>query len=272
LKKEEEMHIKIIACEMDKYIIEPIKSKSPTLYGFSPQSDLSMELSGLKKRLLENKPPLKEGSDYEVYRGPWPNTDYLYQLKFSGKSQVLRGLFAIPVNWIDFNASYFELKSKASPKAYFERKRLVFAMQISSKECGVSEMHIVEEANALLLQDVMREVNKIHQETKIHSPVIEKLNHDLNLISQRKDAIFGDSNFKFFSAALRHARESLPPESELYKKYSELFNGCVDFLGNCRGFTTSFGNAAYAFLERNYYPLISEWKQDDPSYVSSRSF
>ena len=200
--------IKLIVLSNEELIIEPIRDEDLHIYSsYGRSSDLSMELSKLQEYL--NNLELIEKRDFVRIIGPYPNTEPQYQLKFFGKSLVLRALFTIPIEKIQFEQVTNNYNSARITQKDFERQRLQFAVKISSKECFHSEVIWVKKAHQCLFEELKKGINAAHGEYNQLSSVMIQLNRDMKFISSKannEDEFFKHSNFLLLLASLYEAR------------------------------------------------------------------
>lgn len=196
----------------------------PQRIGFkSPFADLSTELNQLKRQLFTHG--LCEGIDYTQYSGPSPSTCHEYKLQFTGKSLVLRALYAIPIDWIEFSET-----TKLSgwgidiTKPDFEMMRMSYATSIHSRECFVSEVPWVKTAYQRSFEELIGAINQVHRQFSKNSPVIEQLKREMTALIQKPDELFESANFHLLLCCLYKAMKKEEADPTVFEKQLVTFN------------------------------------------------
>lgn len=190
--------IRITNLSDDFLQIEPISLK-----GSSHTYDLSIELSILKTQLKEYGLNLDE--DYVVNNGPYPSTRPEYKIEFRGKSQVVRALNKIPTDFINFSGLQ-NGRYRSENKNDLEKNKITIALKLTPKNCFVSEIDCVQQAQKTMFNNLVNDIAGIHNlNLKANSPVIKQLNDDMNTLSKREDKLFDNTNFMLLMAALHNA-------------------------------------------------------------------
>jgi len=227
--RNEKVLIKITELKSALLQIEPMSRKDYS-------SDLSVEFTILKRQLREYG--LNVDEDFVENPGPCPHTSRRYLLEFHGRSRVVRALCSIPSDII--GSVYYALEGNA-----LKISKLCYTLSLTEKECYVSEVAHVKQAQTSIFNDLVKDILQIHsQYSQINSSVINQLNNEIHFLSKRPDPIFVNTNFILLVAALHHAScvEKASPtvvsdsfslfkkESIILGSYEKLIIQCMPYL------------------------------------------
>lgn len=192
--------IKLIKLKNDELIIEPIRNEN--LSNHPHEYDLSIELAELKKQLAQIE--LYEGKEYVRITGPYLNTSPDYRLQFTGKSIVLRAIYTIQKELIEFSPYNGTVPVSINE---LEQFRLIFATKISDRECTVYDKAFVDKAFQILFDELKQAIVKVHSDFKQPSKIINQLQVDINCISAMDNTnSFKNPKFLLLMASLSQAR------------------------------------------------------------------
>lgn len=250
--------IKFIKLTSDEVIIEPIRDENLHQTLLAPPSDLSLELEELKEQLNPTKTWLR-GYD-RSQKKLIENRDYVrvkehYQLRFQGKSSVLRALYSIPMEFIKFDGSTLsEFQTEFNfTKKCFEMMRLKFAATISDRECTVFDEKLVKEAHQFLFTRLVEELEKVHRSFNQPSQVIDQLKRDMEKCKETgNDYPFTMAPFFMLLASIY--------EAALFEKAHPTTpkTGMISFLGG-----NSLLFMLYESLLKSFAEFVSdEWSRE----------
>lgn len=226
----------------------------------------------LAKHGLTEKEDYKVVEDKESHYGSYGHKRFLIQ--FSGKSLVVRALWSVPQDLIDFETP------SISRQRYVEAKQ-VYAVKISAKECFEHDTQFVREAHAEDYRQMKQVIQQIHNEAaaktemKQVSLVVQTLNTDLFFIDQIKEntnpRIMSKSYLALVSLAYAHEQEKAKPtlcvkknaiSNMLFKPESSLlplYRAALDLV--CRAMNSTYEKKLPQFLQDYQEQVAAKQKE-----------
>lgn len=162
------VNIHIVSLNQNELVIEP-KMKD------SWSHDNSIDTATLKDQL--KKAELIEGDDYRVDRASSGYANSRLQIKFQGRSTVVRALWTIPIDMIEFD-------NYLCTKPIFNQAQLTYATTLSKKECTVHDEQFKHKAYAEFYNYIKGEISKIHAPEEKQTTVMQQLDKDLMFIEK----------------------------------------------------------------------------------------
>jgi hypothetical protein len=196
-KSETKVFIRIMNLSPTLFQIEPISVGKKTY----SEKDLSIELRCLKQQLKTYG--LIEDEDYVINNGEYPRTSPEYKVKFQGKSLVIRALFAIPSDLIQFSVNHYDTPTNSGDLEKIKNK---YAVTLPQKQCFYPEVKWVKEAQLQVFTNLKGEIKALHKAfINITSSVINQLDSDIEILSERTDPLFDNTNLSVLVSALQNA-------------------------------------------------------------------
>ena len=178
------IQIKIISLNTNEFIIEPVRDENLHKGSLSSDSDLSIEIRALKRELESKEINLTEPADYESVKNALHESYPKYQLRFAGKSLVLRALFALPISQIQLARESHSTFQTGITNSMFEFMKLNYATQITERECFAFDVKLVQQVQLDILSAINSLTQNVHATFSKLSPLMEQLNHDLAAINK----------------------------------------------------------------------------------------
>jgi hypothetical protein len=177
---------KVITLHEKAFEIEPMRAPELHQSYSGMHSDLSMELSQLKRELAQAPIGLVENADYSLPKGE-SYIPHHYRIRFDGPSLVVRAMHSIPEDRIAFESSYGSYLTSQKYKQYL----ILFSYKITAKECFAHDLQFVLKASHDCLMYLQSELAKAHAKFT-QSEVMRRLDEDLDKIDHLQNENYFD--------------------------------------------------------------------------------